>query len=82
MSGTTVAFARVRVDAFRKVAGWDLTDISIVHDQWTLLDGTQPYLPRDRRGQPTAALEANCPSANPVGAWIQGARYAEQFRPS
>ena len=68
MSGATVAFARVRVDAFRKVAGWDLIDISIIHDQWTLPDGTQPYLPRDRRGQPTTAFEAKRPSSDSVGA--------------
>ena len=29
MSGATEAFARVRVDAFLKDAGWDLIDISI-----------------------------------------------------
>ena len=77
MNGATEAFARVRVDAFLKDAGWDLIDISIVHYEWTLPDSTQAYyLPRDRRGQLTAALEVMRPSADPVRARIQGAQYS------
>ena len=82
MSGTTMAFARVSVGEFLKDAGRDLIDISIVRYGWTLRDGTQSYLPRDRRVQLTTALEAKRLSADPVGAWIQGVRYAEEFGPS
>ncbi len=45
MSCATEAFARVRVDAFLKDAGWNLVDISVVHYEWTLSDSTQAYIP-------------------------------------
>ena len=49
MSGTTEAFARVRIDALLKDAGWKLTDGSSVLCGHTLPDGMQAdYVLRDR----------------------------------
>ena len=42
MSRTTQAFARVKIDALRRVAGWELTDgVSVLFEQ-ALPDGAQP----------------------------------------
>ncbi len=59
MSGTTEAFARVKIDALLKDAGWNLTDGSSVLFEHGLPDGTQAdYVLCDRQGRPMAALEA------------------------
>ena len=36
MSGTTEAFARVKIDALRRVAGWNLSDLAIVVSEYAL----------------------------------------------
>ena len=41
MSGTTEAFARVRIDALLKDTGWNLTDGSSVLFEHAFPDGTQ-----------------------------------------
>ena len=41
MSGTTQAFARVKIDALQRVAGWELTDGVRVRFECALPDGTQ-----------------------------------------
>ena len=41
MSPTTEAFARVKIDALLKDAGWDLADGTSVLFEYTLLDGTR-----------------------------------------
>ena len=76
MSGTTEAFARVKIDALLKDAEWDLSDGSSVVLEYTLSDGTQADY---RQGRPTAALEAKRASTNPVTAQDQGCRYAQQL---
>ena len=49
MSGAKEAVTRVGADEFLRNAGGNPIDISIVHHEWTLPDGTQSYyLPRDR----------------------------------
>ena len=54
MSGTTEAFARVKIDALLKDAGWDLIDGSSVIFEQSLPDGTQAdYALCDRQGRPT-----------------------------
>ena len=59
MSGAKEAFERVGDAEVFKDAGWSPNDISIVHYEWTLPDGTDCcYLPRDRRGQPITTLKA------------------------
>ena len=69
MSGTTEAFARVKIDALPKDAGWNLTDGSSVVFEYTLPDGTQAdYVLCDRQGRPMAALEAKPASMDPVTA--------------
>ena len=54
MSGTTEAFARVKIDALLKDAGWDLIDgWSVIFEQ-SLPNGTQAdYALCDRQGRPT-----------------------------
>ena len=42
MSRTTQAFARVKIDALQRVAGWELTDGVRVRFECALPDGAQP----------------------------------------
>ncbi len=80
MSGTTEAFARVKIDALLKDVGWNLTDGSSVLFEHALPDGTQAdYVLCDRQGRPMAALEAKRASADPIAAQDQGRHYAEQL---
>ncbi len=80
MSGTTEAFARVKIDALLKDAGWDLTDGRSVVFEQSLPDGTQAdYALCDRQGRPMASLEAKRASIDPVTAQDQGCHYAEQL---
>ena len=80
MSGTTEAFARVKIDALLKDAGWNLTDGSSVLFEHALPDGTQAdYVLCDRQGRPMAALEAKRASIDPIAAQDQGRHYAEQL---
>ena len=80
MSGTTEAFARVKIDALLKDAGWNLTDGSSVLFEHALPDGTQAdYVLCDRQGRPMAALEAKRASSEPITAQDQGRHYAEQL---
>ena len=80
MSGTTEAFARVKIDALLKDAGWNLTDGSSVQFEHALPDGTQAdYVLCDRQGRPMASLEAKRASTDPIAAQDQGRHYAEQL---
>ena len=80
MSGTTEAFARVKIDALLRDAGWNLTDGSSVLFEHALPDGTQAdYVLCDRAGRPMAALEAKRASTDPVRAQDQGKHYAGQL---
>ncbi len=80
MIGTTEAFARVKIDALLKDAGWNLTDGSSVLFEHALPDGTQAdYVLCDRQGRPMAALEAKRESTDPIMAQDQGRHYAEQL---
>ena len=80
MSGTTEAFARAKIDALLKDAGWKLTDGSSVLFEHALPDGTQAdYVLCDRQGRPMAALEAKRASTDPIAAQDQGRHYAEQL---
>ena len=80
MSGTTEAFARVKIDALLRDAGWDLTNGSSVLFEHALPDGTQAdYALCDRQGRPMAALEAKRASTDPITAQDQGRHYAEQL---
>ena len=80
VSGTTEAFARVKIDALLKDAGWNLTDGSTVIFEQSLPDGTQAdYVLCDRQGRPMAALEAKRASIDPVTAQDQGRHYAGQL---
>ena len=80
MTGTTEAFARVKIDALLKDAGWNLTDGSSVLFEHALPDGTQAdYVLCDRQGRPMAVLEAKRVSTDPITAQDQGRHYAEQL---
>ena len=80
MSGTTEAFARVKIDALLKDAGWNLTDGSGVLFEYALPDGTQAdYVLCDRQGRPMATLEAKRASTEPITAQDQGRHYAKQL---
>ena len=80
MSGTTEAFARVKIDALLQDAGWNLTDGSSVLFEHALPDGTQAdYVLCDRQGRPMAILEAKRASIDPIAAQDQGRHYAEQL---
>ncbi len=80
MTGATEAFARVKIDALLKDAGWNLSDGSSVLFEHTLPDGTQAdYVLCDRHGRPMAALEAKRASTDPITAQDQGRHYAEQL---
>ena len=80
MSGTTEAFARVRIDALLQDAGWNLTGGSSVLFEHALPDGTQAdYVLCDRQGRPMAVLEAKRSSVDPIAAQDQGRHYAEQL---
>ncbi len=76
----TEAFARVKIDALLKDAGWNLTDGSSATFEQSLADGTQAdYVLCDRQGRPMAALEAKRASVDPVTAQDQGCHYAERL---
>ena len=80
MSGTTEAFARVKIDALLTDSGWNLTDGSSVLLEHALPDGTQAdYVLCDRQGRPMAALEAKRARVDPISAQDQGRHYAEQL---
>ena len=80
MSGTTEAFARVRIDALLRDAGWNLADGSSVLFEHALPDGTKAdYVLCDRQGRPMAALEAKRASIDASAAQDQGRHYAEQL---
>ena len=80
MSGTTESFARVKIDALLKDAGWNLTDGSSVLFEHALSDGTKAdYVLCDRSGRPIAAPEAKRASKEPIAAQDQGRHYAEQL---
>ena len=80
MSGTTEAFARVKIDALLVDAGWNLTDGSSVLFEHALDDGTQAdYVLCGHAGRPMAALEAKRASVDPILAQDQGRHYAERL---
>ena len=80
MTGTTEAFARVRIDALLADAGWNLTDGASVLFEYLLPDGTlADYVLCDRQGRPLAALEAKRASVDPILAQDQGRHYAVQL---
>ena len=80
MNNKTEAFARVKIDALLKDAGWNLTDGSSMLFEHALPDGTQAdYVLCDRQGRPMAALEAKRASIDPIAAQDQGRHYAEQL---
>ena len=80
VSSTKEAFARVKVDALLKDAGWDITDGSSVLFEHTLPDGTvADYVLCGRNGHPLAALEAKRARIDPITAQDQGIHYAEQL---
>ena len=80
MSGTTEAFARIKIDKLLEDAGWNLTDGVSVLFEHALQDGTQAdYVLCDRSGRPMAALEAKRASIEPIRAQGQGKHYAEQL---
>ena len=80
MSGKTEAFARVKIDALLRDAGWNLTEGSGILFEHALPDGTQAdYVLCDRQGRPMAALEAKRASVDPIAAQDQGRHYAEQL---
>ena len=80
MSGTTEAFARVKIDALLKDAGWNLTDGSSVLFEHALPDGSQAdYVLCNRQGRPMAVLEAKRASIDPIAAQDQGRHYAEHL---
>ena len=73
MSGTTEAFSRVKIDAFLKDAGWNLSDGTSVLFEHVLPDGSRAdYALCDRSGRPVAAVEAKRVSVNPIAAQDQG----------
>ena len=80
MRDTTEAFARVKIDALLRDAGWNLPDGMSVRFEHALPDGTQAdYVLCDRQGRPMAALEAKRMHTDPVRAREQGCHYAEQL---
>ena len=80
MSGTTEAFARVKIDALLQDAGWNLTDGTSVLFEQALPDGTQAdYVLCDRQGRSLAVLEAKRASVDPIAARDQGRHYAKQL---
>ncbi|MYC48493.1 MAG: restriction endonuclease subunit R [Chloroflexi bacterium] len=80
MNKKTEAFARVKINALLKDAGWNLTDGSSVLFEHALPDGTlADYVLCDRQGRPMAALEAKRASIDPITAQDQGRHYAEQL---
>ena len=80
MSGTTEAFARVKIDALLQDAGWNLTDGTSVLFEQALPDGTQAdYVLCDRQGRPLAVLEAKRANIDPIAAQDQGRHYAKQL---
>lgn len=78
MANRTEAFARAKIDALLKDAGWDITDGTSVHFEYALSDGTRAdYALCDRRGRPLAVLEAKKTSIDPITAQDQGKAYAD-----
>ncbi|MXX88401.1 MAG: restriction endonuclease subunit R [Boseongicola sp. SB0665_bin_10] len=80
MDKKTEAFARVKIDALLRDAGWNLADGASVLFEYALPDGTlADYVLCDRQGRPMAALEAKRASIDPITAQDQGRHYAEQL---
>ena len=80
VSGTTEAFARVKIDALLRDAGWDLTDGASVLFERALPDGGRAdYVLCDRQGRPMAAIEAKRARIDPIAAQDQGRHYAERL---
>lgn len=80
MSGTTEAFSRVKIDAFLKDVGWNLSDGMNVLFEHALPDGSRAdYVLCDRSGRPLAAVEAKRASVDPIAAQDQGCHYAKQL---
>ena len=80
VSGTTEAFARVKIDALLKKDGWNLTDGWIVLFEHALPDGTQAdCVLCDWQGRPMAAPEAKRASTDPITAQDQKRHDAEQL---
>ena len=80
MTDTKEAFARVKIDALLKDAGWNVTDGTSVLFEHTLPDGSRSdYVLCDRAGRPMAALEAKHAGIDPLAAQDQGRHYAAQL---
>ena len=80
MNGATESYARVKIDALLKDAGWGLTNGVSVLLEHALPDGTQAdYVLRDRWGRPMAALEAKRVSTDPITAQDPGHHCAQQL---
>ncbi len=78
MANGTEAFARAKIDALLRDAGWNITDGTSVHFEYALNDGTRAdYVLCDRRGRPVAVLEAKKASVDPIAAQDQGRAYAD-----
>lgn len=78
MANKTEAFARAKIDALLKDAGWNITDGTSVHFEYVLSDGTRAdYVLCDRRGRPMAVVEAKKASIDPISAQDQGRAYAD-----
>lgn len=77
---TTEAFARAKIDALLKDAGWNVTDATSISLEHTLPDRTRAdYVLCDRAGRPMAALEAKHAGIDPISAQDQARHYAAQL---
>ena len=80
MSNATEAFARVRIHAFLKNAGWNLTDgVSVLFRHALLADTLADYARCDRSGDPMAVIVTKRASIDPIAAQDRGHHYAEQL---
>ena len=80
MPSTNEAFARVKIDAFLMVQGWNVQDTNAVRFEVVMPDGTRAdYVLCDRNGRALAVIEAKRFWVSPGDAAGQARQYAQQM---
>lgn len=72
--------ARIIIDRKLREAGWDIEDKNQVSTEEPTKNGFADYLLKDRRGRPTAVIEAKRYSIDPEAGKRQALEYVENFK--
>ncbi|MDP3014185.1 MAG: type I restriction endonuclease, partial [Candidatus Subteraquimicrobiales bacterium] len=71
---------RMIIDRKLREAGWDIEDKNQVSTEEPVKEGRADYLLKDRRGRPTAVIEAKRYSIDPEAGKRQALEYAVNFK--